>query len=285
MIASHRPRMLLAALAAASLVMVGSVTGPPAANAAHGPAEPSQVTTMAALGDSITLGTMSCLSISGCAANSWSTGTNTKVDSHFQRLVRSGATELVAYNYAVSGAKSEELDEQAAQAVGQRAQYVTIEIGANDACTSTVGAMTSTEAFRANVRAALIALDASPADPQVFIAGIPDLERLHEINRNNRTAVRTWNSLKICQSMLANPTSNRPADAQRRAAVQQRVHEYNAVLQDECAQAEHCRYDGGAVANHRFASADISTRDYFHPSVTGQATLATVTWPQTQWAP
>ena len=144
--------------------------------------------------------------------------------------------------------------------------------------------MTSPEALRANVDVALAVVGASPADPQIFIAGIPNLERLHEINRNNRTAVRTWNLLKVCRSMLANPTSDRRADVHRRAAVQQRVDDYNLVLQQQCAEAQQCRY-GGAVANHPFTTADISTRDCFHPSVTGQATLASVTWPQTQWAP
>jgi len=45
-----------------------------------------------------------------------------------------------------------------------------------------------------------------------------------------------------------------------------------------------CRFDGGAVAAHAFARTDISTRDYFHPSVAGQARLSSITWPTTQWA-
>jgi hypothetical protein len=71
---------------------------------------------------------------------------------------------------------------------------------------------------------------------------------------------------------------------QRRDAVQTRVNEYNAVLKDVCANTDKCRYDGGAVADYQFVKSDISTRDYFHPSVAGQATLAAVTWSKSQWA-
>ena len=47
--------------------------------------------------------------------------------------------------------------------------------------------------------------------------------------------------------------------------------------------ANNCRYDGGIVAATEFVAADISTRDYFHPSLAGQVKLASITWPKTQW--
>jgi hypothetical protein len=37
------------------------------------------------------------------------------------------------------------------------------------------------------------------------------------------------------------------------------------------------------VYNFAFTKAHISTRDYFHPSLAGQAALANITWPVTQW--
>jgi len=115
------------------------------------------------------------------------------------------------------------------------------------------------------------------------VAGIPSLQRLYDLNKSSVSARLAWGLLQTCQSMLANPTSTKAADVQRRAAVQQRVNEFNQALADACAATARCRYDGGAVANYAFTKSDVSTRDYFHPSLSGQATLAALTWQKTQW--
>jgi lysophospholipase L1-like esterase len=203
--------------------------------------------------------------------------------SHASRLRAAGAT-LATYNDAVSGAASGALLAQANKAVSQGAQYVTIEIGANDACTKTVAGMTQTATFTANVQAALAALAASPKQPEIFVASIPNIQRMYELSKNNSSARFAWALLQTCQSMLANPTSTKQADIDRRNAVQARVNEYNAVLAAACAATAKCRFDNYAVANFAFTSAHISTRDYFHPSLAGQAALAAITWPTTQWA-
>lgn len=281
---STRVRRTFAALAATALVATGALTSAAAANAVPPPpTQASEVVRMAALGDSITQALMSCSSLSGCPANSWSTGSTASVSSHLLRLKVSSPT-LVGYNDSVSGAASGALDAQAQKAVTQNAQYVTIEIGANDACTRTVTAMTPTATYKANVLKALTTLANNPnGAPQVFVAGVPSLLQMYNVSKNSATARFTWSLLGICQSMLANPSSTKTADVQRRAAVQQRVNEYNAALAEICTVALNCRYDGGVVANYAFKSSDISTRDYFHPSLAGQATLAAITWPQTQW--
>ena len=106
---------------------------------------------MAALGDSITQALMTCSSLSGCPANRWSTGTARELARHTTRR----SPPPARYNHSVSGAKSIDLPGQAATAVSQGAQYVTIEIGANDACTKTVATMTPRPTFQTNVAAAL----------------------------------------------------------------------------------------------------------------------------------
>jgi hypothetical protein len=275
-----RRRVVAAALAIVLSVAVGSM-GTVSATAA--PTAP-EVVRMAAVGDSITRGTSSCSSFSGCLANSWSTGTATSVASHAQRLRGLGATSLVASNNAVNGATSASIGTQAQAAVVQNAQYVTIEIGANDACTKTVSGMTSRTTFRANIQSALATLAASPAAPEIFVASIPNLLRMYELNKSSSSARFTWGLLRVCQSLLANPTSTKAADVQRRAAVQQRVTEFNAELSAACAATPRCHFDGMVVANLQFVKSDISTLDYFHPSVAGQAKLAAVTWPKTPWA-
>lgn len=275
-----RARRALATLTASALIVSGTVF---TASAAHAAPPPPQVTSMAALGDSITLGLMSCSSLTRCQANSWATGTTASVNSHATRLRALGATGLVAHNNAVSGALSSALLAQAQTAVTQGAQYVTVEIGANDACTRTVGAMTPTATFKTNVQTALATLAASGSSPEIFVASIPSLQRLYDVNKSNVSARLTWGLLRICQSMLANPSSTKAADVQRRADVQQRVNEYNQALMEACAATAKCRFDGFALANYAFTKADISTRDYFHPSLAGQLTLSNVTWPKTQW--
>ncbi len=213
---STRVRRTLATLAAIVLVTTGTLSAASAANAAR-PSQPpgggsTQIARMAALGDSITQAIMTCSSLSSCASNSWSTGSTASVNSHYLRLKAAGAKKLVAYNNAVSGALSGALNAQAQRAVSQQAQYVTIEIGANDACTSTVAAMTPTDTFKLNVQAALTTLAATPGGPpKVFVASIPDLHRLWDVNRLNSSARFTWGLLSICQSMLANPSSTDPA--------------------------------------------------------------------------
>ena len=59
---------------------------------------------------------------------------------------------------------------------------------------------------------------------------------------------------------------------------------FNQVLADVCGQYAICRFDGGAVFNYQFSTSHISTLDYFHPSLSGQATLAGLTWERSWWA-
>jgi hypothetical protein len=55
----------------------------------------------------------------------------------------------------------------------------------------------------------------------------------------------------------------------------------NLALSRVCAKFIHCRFDGNAAFNLQFVRSDVSTRDYFHPSVAGQAKAAAVTWAAT----
>ena len=82
----------------------------------------------------------------------------------------------------------------------------------------------------------------------------------------------------ICQSLLAKPTSTASADVARRAAVRTRNLEFNAVLGATCSIFPRCRFDGNATFKAGFVASDVSTIDYFHPSVSGQAKLARVAW-------
>ena len=184
----------------------------------------------------------------------------------------------MTYNDAVSGSTSAALLGQANSAVAQGADYVTIEIGANDACTSTVAGMTPVATFEANVKSALTAISTGRPGATIFVASIPNLQNLWSVNKSKFGAQLIWSLAKVCQSMLASPTSTKAADVARRATVQQRVTDFNAALARVCAATSGCRYDNGAVANYAFTASMISTLDYFHPSFAGQTQLAAITW-------
>lgn len=174
---------------------------------------------MAALGDSITAGFGSCFALVVCGRNSWSTGTSTSVDSHYLRI-RAGNPRIRgrANNFAVPGARAAGLDDQAEQAVRAKVEYVTVLIGANDACTDLVAEMTPTRTFRAQVDAALARLKKGLPKARVLIVSIPDLYRLWQLGHADERAVRAW-SHGVCPALLASPTSTARADVRRRRQV------------------------------------------------------------------
>jgi lysophospholipase L1-like esterase len=166
--------------------------------------------------------------------------------------------------------------------VSQRVQYVTIEIGANDACTSSEGSMTPVTTFRSQINTALGTIKSGLPDTKVFIASIPDIKRLWFIGKDNGTARFYWSAGGICQSMLANPTSTAQADEDRRNRVRQRVIDFNTQLAQACAAyGANCKFDNNAVFNYPFVLSQVSGWDYFHPNRDGQRVLAAVTYAQT----
>jgi lysophospholipase L1-like esterase len=168
---------------------------------------------------------------------------------------------------------------QAQTAIAQAARYVTIEMGANDVCTRSRWTMTSVSDFRAQFSAAMAELDSGlPAGSHVFVASIPNIYRLWQLLRGNIRAQIVWSAFRICQSMLspANTEQDRQAVLAREAA-------FNQVLADVCSGYAFCRFDGNAVFNYQFSASQVSILDYFHPSLSGQAALASVTWARSWW--
>jgi hypothetical protein len=105
--------------------------------------------------------------------------------------------------------------------------------------------------------------------------------RLWQVYRDSLAARLVWSTAGICQSMLANAGSMAPADVARRNRVRQRNAEYNVQLAEVCALYIHCRFDGNLIFNTDFLRSDVSALDYFHPSIAGQAKLATLSWSAT----
>ena len=212
---------------------------------------------------------------------SWSTGSDASVQSHYFRILQSNPNvNLKNFNYAVSGAKMTQLNGQAANvnATPGGVEYVTIEMGGNDVCTTSEATMTEVATYRAQFQSAMDTLTIGFPIRRIFVASVPDVFHLWEILHTNTSAVGFWNAANICQSMLANPTSMMQADVDRRARVRQRNIDFNTQLAEVCALYPQCAFDNNAVFNSQFTVSDVSTVDFFHPSLTGQANLAAGTW-------
>jgi lysophospholipase L1-like esterase len=234
---------------------------------------------MDALGDSITRGFNACGLFADCPVRSWATGTDAKVDSHSRRIAAvSPAITSGTGNDAKTGASMKDLPAQATLAVGRNAQYVTILIGANDACAPTVDGMTPIDTFRALFAQSMQTLSVGLPNARIFVASIPDLSQLWAAGKDNVTARTVWDTFRVCPTMLARAASTDALDVARRSAVRDRVIAYNGVLADLCHQQAHCRYDEGAVFSVAFTLDDISTWDFFHPNERGQERLADVTY-------
>jgi lysophospholipase L1-like esterase len=182
------------------------------------------------------------------------------------------------FNDARSGAKMAELSRQIALVNLQHVDYVTILMGANDACASSQAAMTPVEDFQAQYETALQELAAGSPQAYVYVVSIPDVYRLWLLFHDNPAARFTWRLTGFCKSMLASAGSTSAADEARRQRVRQRVIDYNVVLADGCALYVRCHFDGNAVFDYPFQAKDVSKVDYFHPSREGQRVLAAVTW-------
>ena len=238
---------------------------------------------MAALGDSMTRAFLVC-DLGDCPAGSWSTGTFADVDSHALRLERLAGRPVTAHNLAVSGATVAGLPSQVERAVAAKPGYVTILIGANDACRSTPEAMTPVDEYAATFDRALTALVRGLPKARVLVASIPDLHRLWEVGRDRREVVEVWERYGVCGSMLSDARDTSPAATARRAAVRERVEAYNAAMAAACREHATCRWDGGAVYGYRFTLGEVSPRDYWHPSRAGERALSEVTWRAGYWS-
>ncbi len=269
-----RTRTILAVLVTAMLSAVAAAI--PSVAAA-----PPLPNSMAATGDSMT----QAFDIDWCCAlqdnpqYSWSTGDDGAVVSHYLRIAAANAGIIgQAFNFAVTGARMAGLDAQVKNAAAQKVEYLTILMGANDLCTSTIAGMTPTAVFTAQFRQAL--KDFTTLDPtaRIFVSSIPDIYQLWKVLHEDPFVQFFWDLFGICQSMLS--SNNSEADRQKVVAQESAD---NAALAAVCAEFASCLWDAYNTFNFKFAATDVSTVDYFHPSFDGQNNLAAVTWASSYW--
>jgi hypothetical protein len=254
---------------------VVALAAPPLA--AGSPPLPSSI---AAIGDSITRAADVCCWYGDHPAQSWSTGGGIfdGITSHYEHILYAHPS-IFGHNYndAKSGAKMRDAVGQAETAVTQGAAYVTILMGGNDVCTSSPATMTSVSEFEAQFSATMETLKGLPAGSHVFVSSIPNIYRLWELFHGTPVQL-FWSAVGICQSMMS--ITNTEADRQ---AVLEREKAFNNVLAQVCGNYAFCRFDNYTTFNYEFSASDVSKLDYFHPSLAGQAHLASLTWQNSWW--
>src|SRR5215208_2772446 len=165
--------LLLAVSVLAALVV--------AAPAAADPAVVGYPSVMASTGDSITRAYNDCsFPYVDCPSASWSTGSNSTVNSQARRIA-AATGGIWVYNDAVTGADMADLNAQVQNAVSQGVQYVTILMGANDVCASSEAGMTPVSTFRTQLEQALATLSTGLPNARVFLSSVPDVYMLWAI--------------------------------------------------------------------------------------------------------
>jgi hypothetical protein len=240
---------------------------------------PAPVVSIASTGDSIARGFDACGLLRDCPAVSYATGTAPNSASLYRRLL-GGSPRLAGHDYndAEVGARASDLYVQMALATWQQADVVTVLIGANDACASSVGAMTPVGNFQASVQDAFGLFFSNRPGARIVLSSIPSIYRVWQVGHTNSRARAIWKAAGLCPSMLANPTSNSPADNLRRFFVTLQINKYNAALAAVCRKFSGCRWDGGALGRYPFKASELSAYDYFHPSPAGQKALSVLAW-------
>jgi lysophospholipase L1-like esterase len=243
---------LLAVLAALGVILALAV------GASAAPSVPSSI---AALGASAETGFATAGAFDEAPANSWVTGTNRAVRSIYLRLRElNPAIAGHAHNYAEPGTGISELADQAAH-VPRGTELVTIETGVNDACES----RTTPADFRARFERALRVLEARAPRARVVVLSIFDV-------------LVMWDAVKTLPAASHTRFLCTSATDRDRPELARMIRNLNRQLASVCARHPSCRYDGGAVYRLRWRRQDISTVDYFHPSLSGQRKIAAAMW-------
>jgi lysophospholipase L1-like esterase len=230
---------------------------------------------IAAIGDSISIGACTDSTCGNRFDNSWSTGTNPVVDSHFLRLRaiwKSAPQRVHAFNVAsaTSGTMAD-LETQARQAVAHKAQYVTIELGENDLCGGT-----SLAAFRSSFERGLTVLSKLPPTripTKILVLSIENLTEHWRVLRADPTAAKAlkgYGGLDCSLGYAATP--------KQLSQVRSRTLALNRILAEVCSEHPLCLYDGGTYFHLPLKARYFSPADYQHLSLAGQRALAAAEW-------
>lgn len=224
------------------------------------------------LGDSVTTA-MNARSWGDMKESNWSTGTSRGhgVESHYQKLRQILAQNIIAINVADSGATSVGLEAQVNKLLSHNPDYVTLLIGANDACSWPKDHLEKLKQFEIRIENALLKLINSNPETKILIVPVPDMLHLWKLGTNDCQWI--WDLFGICSSLLG--SSNSDSD---RLEFKERLDDLNFVYEKLAAKySSHVRFDK-ELAKYKFEKKDVSRKDCFHPSLEGQNKIAELTW-------
>lgn len=226
---------------------------------------------------------------------SWVVGTAKKdgVFSLLERFQALGGSPIVV-DAATSGRKMSDASRQATAIVaaarklpaGQTA-YVTFELGTNDLCSDP---KTDPAAFEAQLRSAVAILRGGlPPGSRILMLSVPDFAHLRDVTQADpkaRAALALPQNSTGCPPFLGSAS---PATLDQAEAYLQ---DYDSILIRVCAEIGatdgatgrlDCTSDPSLLSLGDFTVADMSTVDYFHPSLSGQGRLAAAAWAAGPW--
>ena len=230
---------------------------------------------MAVLGDSISRATLANDRIDGLdygqPQHSWATGYDSSdgFKSHYERIKESNqGISGNNFNLARSGAKADDLPGQAMPRWTKGAEYVVLNIGANDVC-----GMTPPDEFEADYREALNILEAGLPQSTILVTGVGRVKRVYDVGRRDFWCRLKWSTFQWCDNVLRSGRSQRnQADALNL--------EYNKMLRDLSADLSAemgVAFDNGPY-DWQFSKGNLSQVDCFHPDISGQRGLADRTY-------
>jgi lysophospholipase L1-like esterase len=247
-------------------------------SAAPTPTPTGPATTVAVLGDSLSRGFNACDHYGDCPSVSWAGGKDARIDSIATRIGRLTDGPVTVRSFARSGAAVDDLRRQVTSTVATHPDLITLLIGANDVCRSSLDEMTPTATYATAITAAMQEISLYAPDAVVLVASIPDVPGLVEVAGKDPTAQFLWSHAGGCATALADPDSTTFDSADRRRQVDARIDEYDTVLAGACVALPRCVYDGGALHEYRPDLDQLSALDRFHPSVAGLQELARTEW-------
>lgn len=227
---------------------------------------------------------------------SWVIGTakNDGVYSLLERFRALGGSPAVV-DAATSGRKMDDAPRQAtavAAAAGKlspgQTAYVTFELGTNDLCDYT---QTDPTAFEANLRSAISILRAGlPPGSRILMMSVPDFGHFRDITQADPKAVAALAALSLklqpCPPFLGDKGTVTVAQAETYLSL------YDASLAKVCDEIAvtdgatgklYCTSSESLLSLRDFTISDLSTVDYFHPSLGGQARMADAAWSADAW--
>ena len=166
--------------------------------------------------------------------------------------------------------------------------YVTFELGINDLCDNPT---TDPATLETQLRSAIAILRSGlPNGSRILMLSIPDFSHFYSITQANAKAKAFLSQPAYAQTCAPFLGSDSPLTM---AAAQELLATYDATLGQVCDEIEatdgtagklHCRSNEALLSEKDFTIKDLSTVDYFHPSLSGQGKMAASAWAAGYWA-